>query len=120
MVGDVYFIRRLHKCCERETGLILKRYMKYRQIKETLLAQKSLLASLSVHPLSVKSGGSSVSSPAVPVTALDSAVHTSLADLHTTLDEMAILLQYCSSYAGKQPYFVCVGVMTLPYLYIFI
>ncbi len=67
--GDIYFIRRLHSKCEKEAGILLKRYMKYRNTKELI-------------PTS-----SSTNSKLIP------------SDLHVILDELALLIQYCCTYS---------------------
>lgn len=73
-LGDVHFIRRLHSKCEIESGLVLKRYMKYRNIKDMVASLKTSIVSAS---------SKSVSS----------------ADMHTVLDELGLLIQYCCSYS---------------------
>ena len=40
-LGDIYFIRKLHAKCEQESGLVLKRYMKFRHIKNTIAMMKT-------------------------------------------------------------------------------
>lgn len=71
--GDIYFIRKLHAVCTKESGIILKRYMKYRKMKDLML--------------SIKSGAFSKGVPSV-------------AEVHGILDEFALLLQYCCSYSN--------------------
>eukprot|EP00601_Ochromonadales_sp_CCMP2298_P031106 CAMPEP_0173346372 /NCGR_PEP_ID=MMETSP1144-20121109/12527_1 /TAXON_ID=483371 /ORGANISM="non described non described, Strain CCMP2298" /LENGTH=522 /DNA_ID=CAMNT_0014293671 /DNA_START=67 /DNA_END=1632 /DNA_ORIENTATION=- len=66
--GDVHFLRRLHKKVETESGLVLKRYMKFRGVREVLTA--------------VRNSGS-----------------TRTAELHSIMDELALLIQYCCRYA---------------------
>ena len=78
-LGDVYFIRKLHKRCEQEAGLVLKRYMKFRGVKEVI---QSLKASNT------------------------SAVNN--ADVHSIMDELALLIQYCCKYS-KYLRHVCSG-----------
>ena len=72
-MGDIQFIRRLHSKCEKEAGLVLKRYMKFRNIKDVIS--------------SVKLNGANASSK------------VSIADMHNILDELALLIQYCCMYA---------------------
>lgn len=67
--GDIHFVRRLHAKCETESGAILKRYMKYRNIKDIIASAKS---------------NSSKVTPA---------------EMHVVLDELALLIQYCCSYS---------------------
>ena len=67
--GDIYFIRRLHSKCEIESGSILKRYMKYRNIKDIITSTKT--ASCKV----------------------------TSAEMHVILDELALLIQYSCSYS---------------------
>eukprot|EP01038_Epipyxis_sp_PR26KG_P004471 gene4471-6322_t len=71
-LGDVHFIRKLHKKCEKESGLVLKRYMKFRSIKETLSGLKNITQSNKI--------------------AINSA------DIHSLMDELALLIQYCCKY----------------------
>ena len=40
-MGDIIFIRKLHTKCERESGIVLKRYMKHRQIRDIILSTKT-------------------------------------------------------------------------------
>jgi hypothetical protein len=70
-LGDVHFIRRMHAKCENEAAIVLKRYIKFRNLKE-------IISSLS-----------SKTSKTVPT----------LADMHVLLDEVALLLQYCCLYS---------------------
>ena len=72
-LADIYFIRRLHNRCEREAGLVLKRYMKYRNIREMISSLKSI-----TYP-----------SPKYAAAATDT---------HMILDELALMIQYCCSY----------------------
>lgn len=74
-LGDVHFLRRLHKRCENEAGLVLKRYMKYRNLKDTISGIKSMPAD--------STGRQSV----LP------------SDIHIVMDELALLIQYCCRYA---------------------
>ena len=67
--GDIYFVRRLHAKCEAESGSILKRYMKYRNIKDIISSTKSTTSK------------------------------TTPAEMHVVLDELALLIQYCCSYS---------------------
>jgi len=78
-LGDVYFIRKLHKRCEQEAGMVLKRYMKYRSIKDTISAIRS---------------GSAL--PSVS-TSVKQAIQPS--DIHLIMDELTLLIQYCCRYA---------------------
>lgn len=73
-LGDVYFIRKLHKRCEQEAGMVLKRYMKYRSLKDTIAA--------------VKASDGAVSSSTGKMSIQPS-------DLHLVMDELALLIQYC-------------------------
>lgn len=88
-LGDVHFIRRLHKRCEQEAGLVLKRYMKYRTLKDTISGIKSMSAD--------SSGKQSV--------------HPS--DIHIVMDELALLIQYCCRYA-KYIKHICNGAESKP------
>lgn len=71
-LGDVHFIRKLHAKCEQESGLVLKRYMKYRHIKMTMSNMKN--ANNNVKQI-------------LP------------SEIHVILDELALLIQYCCMYA---------------------
>lgn len=86
-LGDVHFIRRLHGRCEREAGVILKRYMKFRQVRDMVSAMKTEPSS---------------TSNAAPVTS---------AEVHTLLDELTVLIQYSSTF-GKYIEQLCVGAET--------
>ena len=71
-LGDVHFIRKLHAKCELESGLVLKRYMKFRHIKETITSMKATgTAARAVLP----------------------------SEIHVVLDELALLIQYCCMYS---------------------
>jgi hypothetical protein len=80
-LGDVYFIRRLHAKTEKEAGVVLKRYLKFRNVNDVMSSLK------------VGAAGK---------------VITSAADLHVILDEIALLIQYCCMY-GKYLKQLCVG-----------
>ena len=69
-LGDVYFIKRLHAKCEAEAGLVLKRYMKFRSVKELIASAVA-----------------------------GKATGAASAGLHATLDELALLIQYCCLYS---------------------
>ncbi|CAM9300060.1 unnamed protein product, partial [Ectocarpus fasciculatus] len=71
--GDIHFIRKLHAVCTTESGIILKRYMKYRKLTDVLAV--------------VKGGATAKGSPTI-------------ADVHGILDEFTLLLQYCCSYSS--------------------
>eukprot|EP01041_Mallomonas_annulata_P006086 gene6086-12279_t len=73
-LADIYFIRKLHLKCEQESGLILKRYLKYRNVKDLIISLKS-------------------------ITGNSPKFITLSAELHTVLDELALLIQYCCSYS---------------------
>ena len=70
--GDVHFIRRLHTKCEQESGLVLKRYMKFRHLKITISTMKNPV------------NGSKQILPS---------------EIHVILDELALLIQYCCLYS---------------------
>jgi hypothetical protein len=90
-LGDVHFIRRLHKRCEQEAGLVLKRYMKYRGVKEMIGNLKSG---------NIQSSSATVSTQNAPNTSGGSSGSTAntLAELHITMNELALLVQYCCKY----------------------
>jgi hypothetical protein len=85
-LGDVHFIRRLHKRCEQEAGLVIKRYMKYRGVKELV---GNLRNSSALSPSAASSAGNSATA---------SSQAASLAELHTIMNELALLIQYCCKY----------------------
>lgn len=87
-LGDVHFIRRLHAKCEQESGQLLKRYMKFRNIKDII--------------------GSVKSTQSTPNPKQQSQTP---AKMHVVLDELALLIQYCCLYSKyiKQ---LCVGAET--------
>lgn len=86
-LGDVFFLRRLHKRCEQEAGLVLKRYMKFRRIREVMAA--------------IKAAGPTGNAPSVKLLATP-------AEMHTIMDELALMIQYCCRYA-KYIKHVCAG-----------
>jgi hypothetical protein len=88
-LGDVHFIRRLHKRCEQEAGLVLKRFMKYRTLKDTISGIKSMSAD--------PNGKQSVQP----------------SDIHLVMDELALLIQYCCRYA-KYLKHICNGAESKP------
>ena len=71
-LGDVHFIRRLHQRCEKESGLVLKRYMKFRHVKKTITDMTN---------------ASTTAKPILP------------SEIHMVLDELALLIQYCCMYS---------------------
>jgi hypothetical protein len=76
--GDILFIRKLHQKCEQEVEVVVRKYLSSRNAK-------SLIASLhSPTNHSKSTTGASAPSPA---------------EMHSFLDEVALLLQYCGSYA---------------------
>ena len=85
--GDIYFIRKLHKKCQTEAGLVLKRYMKFRNVKEIISSVRN-------------------ESPIRSGVAGKAAVQAT--DIHMMLDELALLTQYSCRYNNfmKQ---VCLG-----------
>lgn len=87
-LGDVYFIRKLHKKVEQEAALVLKRYMIYRRLREIIIA---------IRGMNMTSTATATSTTA-----------PTPADIHTIMDELALLIQYCCRYSKylKQ---ICVG-----------
>jgi hypothetical protein len=81
-LGDVYFIRRLHSKCEVEAGMILKRYMKFRNIQEIMLSLKN-----------------NSQSSSTTITKGSSTITISSSDMHVILDELALLIQFCCMYS---------------------
>jgi hypothetical protein len=80
-LGDIYFLRKLHKRCEQEAGTVLKRYMKYRGVKDVIS--------------NIKSNG--VASASI-----------NQAEVHVIMDELALLIQFCCKYS-KYLKHVCHG-----------
>jgi hypothetical protein len=74
-LGDIFFLRRLHAKCEKESGVVLKRYMKHRNIKQTVTSVKNA---------STNHSHSSITS----------------VEMHVILDELALMIQYCSVYGS--------------------
>ena len=92
-LGDVHFIRRLHARCEQESGLVLKRYMKFRHIKNTInLMKNSTGTGTGSGTLSGISGISGNKNSGNVKNILPS-------EIHTILDELALLIQYCCVYS---------------------
>ena len=100
--GDIHFIKRLHARCAREAGLVLKRYMKFRNVRDVVnhIRQSSgayngdsigTLARGMGSSLGITGSGASGSSS--DVTAL------SQQEIHIILDELTLLIQYCSKYS---------------------
>lgn len=83
-LGDVHFIKRLHAKCEAEAGLVLKRYMKFRNVKELIASLKS------------SSSGSALQNTGAGGTGVKA---TTPAEVHAMLDELALLIQYCCLYS---------------------
>ena len=90
-LGDVFFIRRLHKKSESEAGSVLKRYMKYRNLRDIINSLKT----------------TSATTAAATATSTN-AKQVSPAEVHCIMDELALLIQYCCRYAKflKQ---ICTG-----------
>ncbi len=90
-LGDVYFIRRLHKRCEQEAGLVLKRYMKYRGVKEIIHHLSQVTANSPQPPLGT-------TTRTVNPGEGGSGGMTTPAEMHTIMNELALLIQYCCKY----------------------
>jgi hypothetical protein len=94
-LGDVHFIRRLHKKCERESGMVLKRYMKFRNLNDILGVIRGAGGGGGVggahhtRQHSSGSGGGGGASTHAP----------SPAQMHTLMDELALLIQYCCRFS---------------------
>ena len=88
-MGDVHFIRRVHSRCEREAGVILKRYMKHRQVRDLVSAMKT------------------------EPSALNNTSPVSPAEVHTMLDELTVLIQYSCTF-GKYIDQLCKGAEDRP------
>ena len=89
-LGDIYFIRKLHAKCEQESGLVLKRYMKFRHIKNTIAMMKTT-------GTGTGSGISVIGITGIGGTSTKSTILPS--EIHTILDELALLIQYCCLYS---------------------
>lgn len=87
--ADIYFIQKLHKKCEVESGSVLKRYMKFRNMK-------AIIKSISSDNSSASLSSTNISSP--PPSSSGSGNSCTSAEMHCWLDEIALLLQYCNSY----------------------
>ena len=103
--GDVMFIRRLHAKCSKESGLVLKRYMKFRNVKASVAAAIASSAVLS-HKSTGRLGNGNIA------THPDQAL-LSPAEMHQMLDEIAIILQYCCLY-GQYVDMLCKGAEDRP------
>jgi hypothetical protein len=111
-LGDIHFIRRLHKKCESEASLVLKRYMKYRGVKDMIGNLKNLsfssssassssssAASASGLSSSIATSSSSTTSGGVGNSGSNTSSHAmTQAELHTIMNELALLIQYCCKY----------------------
>lgn len=99
--GDVIFLQRLHARCEKEAGLVLKRYLSYRDVR-------SIIAYIQ------KNKGGDSGSQAPGSAAKAKGVRAEVDEMpteqqmHIVLDELALLIQYCTLYSKyiKQ---LCVG-----------
>lgn len=98
-LGDILFIRKLHAKCEKEAGLVLKRYMKYRNVKQVIANIKPTNANAATAAISAATG---VTNPTAKI---------SSSELHVLLDELTLLIQYCCLYA-KYLKNLCVGAET--------
>jgi len=99
--GDVLFLQRLHTRCEREAGSVLKRYMSYRGVRDIIshIQQGNNGKSGSNMPTSATKGkGGKGEANQIP----------SEQQMHVVLDELALLIQYCTLYSKyiKQ---LCIG-----------
>lgn len=93
-LGDIFFIRKLNMKVEQESGQVLKRYMKYRSIKENIAAIKL------------------TASPTKSI-AESAAASLNEAQIHSLMDELALLIQYCCKYS-KYLKHVCAGAESRP------
>ena len=89
-LGDIHFIRKLHAKCEQESGLVLKRYMKFRHIKNTIAMMKT-------SGTGTGTGISAIGMSGIGGTTTKSTILPS--EIHTILDELALLIQYCCLYS---------------------
>lgn len=89
--GDIYFIRRLHARCEDQAGSVLKRYMKFRRMRELIDYTNS-------HVTTPASGTA------------DRHIWT-VAEVHSIMDELALHIQYCTRYL-KYLRHICKGAET--------
>lgn len=77
--GDIYFLRELHEKCQRESALIMQRYMKFRHVKD-MMGPERKIDEFAHLPEGKNRQQNNVS------------------DTHAVLDEMSLLIQYCTSY----------------------
>ena len=104
--GDMVFIRRLHGKCAQESGLVVKRYMKFRNVKSCIAAataSSSILSRMSNSRNKKTGAAATPSNQPVPTPA----------EMHQILDEIAIILQYCCSY-GQYVSMLCKGAEDRP------
>lgn len=79
--GDIYFIRNLHKKVELEASRIIKKFIKYRNLNE-------FVQNLARFPPQSSSS-----------TTATNASMMSAAEIHALMDEVAVVIQYCSKYS---------------------
>lgn len=82
--GDFHFIRRLHQRCEKQSGIVLKRYVKFRNLKVIMQYLTSPANSKSLPLKAVQPAPTSIMPP--------------IAEMHVLLDELALMIQYCCMY----------------------
>jgi hypothetical protein len=92
-LGDIHFVSKLHARAEKQAGLVLKRYMKYRNCKEVITSVKAAGVDGELAPVAI-GGGGGANNQAGDVVSVGSA-----AGLHEMLDEIALLIQYCCLYS---------------------
>ena len=83
--GDFHFIRRLHQRCEKQSGIVLKRYVKFRNLKAIMQYLTSPANSKTLPLKAVQPAPASIMPPT--------------AEMHVLLDELALMIQYCCMYS---------------------
>ena len=83
--GDFHFIRRLHQRCEKQSGIVLKRYVKFRNLKAIMQYLTSPANSKTLPLKSVQPAPAAIMPPT--------------AEMHVLLDELALMIQYCCMYS---------------------
>ena len=95
-IYDIIFIRKLHSKCESQISIILKRYIKYRNIKHILqhIHTTSTTATSNTKSMGVTSG--TITSPSLSGGNLS--IPNTAADIHIILDEIVLIIKFCITY----------------------
>ena len=87
--GDIYFIRKLHTHCEKQSAIVLKRYVKFRNLKQVIQnMSSSSTSSKNIASTKINNNNNSNTSNTF-----------SSSELHMILDELTLLIQYCCVYS---------------------